>query len=172
MQTTAELVELAKTGDRDATGELVAHYERVAVAIAWSVVGDFHVAEDIAQESFVLAFRQLSQLRSNASFGPWLLVGVRRKAIQYKNSTTEVTLGLPLSEIVENRESWISDFEEVMPMIDRLPEQEKEVVSFRYLNGLSVRQVAEATQRPVGTVTKQLSRAIRRMIDMASELRR
>ena len=60
MRTTAELVELAKDGERDAIGELVERYQRVAVATAWTVVGDFHFAQDIAQESFVAAFRRLA----------------------------------------------------------------------------------------------------------------
>ena len=57
-------------------------------------------------------------------------------------------------------------------MLRRLPDQEHEVISLRYLNGYSVRQIAAETNRPLGTVTKQLSRAIHRLQEMAAELER
>ncbi|WP_145080479.1 RNA polymerase sigma factor [Aureliella helgolandensis] len=56
--------------------------------------------------------------------------------------------------------------------IVELPSQEYEVVSYRYLNGFSICQISEETQRPIGTITKQLSRAVHRMREIVAELER
>ena len=163
-------MELAKTGDSEAIGLLVERYERIAVATALAIVGDFHHAQDIAQECFVAAFRCLASLRSNEAFGPWLLVSVRRKAVQFGSRTRELAHGLPLDEMLVDRKCWDMELAEILPLLDRLPDHELEVVNLRYLNGCSVQQVAEATQRPIGTVTKQLSRAIVRLREMIAEI--
>lgn len=170
MQSTDQLVELAKTGQREAISALVERYERIAVAAAWGILGDFHLAQDVTQDSFVTAFRQLSQLRSAKNFGSWLMTSVRRNAIRMKGRQRETTGGLPLAETVMQPEGWMLAYQEMLPMLVELPIQEYEVVGLRYLNGLSVSQIAEETSRPVGTVTKQLSRAIARLREMAVEL--
>ena len=66
--------------------------------------------------------------------------------------------------------AWIDDFEDVVRVVGRLPEHEREVVMFHYLDGYSAREVADLTGRPVGTVTKQLSRAVRRLRRWHSEV--
>jgi RNA polymerase sigma-70 factor (ECF subfamily) len=166
MQSTEQLVELAKGGQREAIAVLVERYERAAVAAAWGILGDFHLAQDVTQDSFVTAFRQLSQLRSGKTFGSWLMTSVRRNAVRMKGRQRETTVDLPLAETVMQPEGWMVAFQETLPMLVELPPQEYEVVGLRYLNGLSVSQIAEETGRPIGTVTKQLSRAIARLREM------
>ncbi|QDV25425.1 RNA polymerase sigma factor [Aureliella helgolandensis] len=117
MQTTQQLVELAKAGQRDAIGLLVQRYERLAVTTAWSIVGDFHWAQDVAQESFVTAFQQIAQLRSGATFGSWLLVSVRRNAMRHKQRQREVTTDFPMNELVAISNGWIDQFEELLPLL-------------------------------------------------------
>jgi RNA polymerase sigma-70 factor (ECF subfamily) len=78
MQTTQELVEAAKAGESDAIAALVDRYQRAAITTAWAITRDFHEAQDISQECFVVAFRRLGSLNANAAFGRWLLISVRR----------------------------------------------------------------------------------------------
>lgn len=171
MQSTEQLVELAKGGKREAIATLVNRYERAAVATAWGILGDFHLAQDVTQDSFVNAFRQLSQLRSSKTFGTWLMTSVRRNAVRMKGrQQRETTVEFPLAETVMQPEGWMVAFQEILPTLVELPLQEYEVISLRYINGFSVGQIAEETGRPIGTVTKQLSRAIARLRDMVVEL--
>ncbi len=170
MRSTEQLVELAKTGDNAAIRELVDRYERSAVATAWSIVGDFHLAQDVAQESLVAALRQLAQLRENRAFGPWLLTAVRRNANRSRTRRPAEVNGLALSEMAEDQPAWTAEFEDLVPMLRRLADHEQMVIGLRYLSGLSVRQIAEETGRPIGTVTKQLSRAIAKLQQMLVEV--
>ncbi len=66
--------------------------------------------------------------------------------------------------------TWNEPFEDLVKSVGRLPEHEQEVVIFHYIDAYSVAEVAELTGRPVGTVTKQLSRAISRLREWLAEV--
>ena len=148
------------------------NYERTVTLTAWEIVRDFHLAEDIAQDSFVIAFRKLHQLRENKNFGPWILNITRREALRVTNQKA-VNCDLEQLDPPQHCEvNFESEFQEVAALVALLPEQERMVISLRYFDGLSVREVASATNRPLGTVTKQLSRAIERMQILVVEVQK
>jgi len=66
------LVSSAQAGDELAFAELVRSHQNRAVAYATAILGDYHLAEDAAQEAFVDAYRELTSLREPAAFGSWL----------------------------------------------------------------------------------------------------
>ena len=164
MPSTEELVKATRTGEASAFAELVRRYERAAIITAHSVLEDFHLAQDAAQEAFVIAYQRLGQLRDAASFGPWLLRIVRRQALRLKRSRKAEQIAAECVDrpATETRD-WMEPYEEVVQQIARLPEHERIVVVMRYVDGRSVKEIADLTGRPVGTVTKQLSRAIERL---------
>lgn len=61
----------ARVGDLAAYGEIVKRYQDMAVGYAFSILGDFHLSEDAAQEAFVEAFRCLPSLREPDAFASW-----------------------------------------------------------------------------------------------------
>jgi len=132
-------------------------------------LGDFHLAQDVAQEAFVTAYQRLSQLRDAASFGPWVLRITRRRALRLLRRRRVGEM--PGEESVDgrayiaaaNRDDWMEPYAEVVQQLVRLPEHERLVTVMRYVDGQSVSQIADATGKPVGTITKQLSRAIERL---------
>jgi RNA polymerase sigma factor (sigma-70 family) len=71
MRSTSSLVAAAQAGDELAFRGLVRCYQDLAVAYATSILGDFHLAEDAAQEAFVDVYRQLAALREPAAFPAW-----------------------------------------------------------------------------------------------------
>ena len=174
MRPTQELVEAAKTGNSVAIQRLVERYEHAATVAAWTIVGDFHLAQDVAQESLLDALKHLCQLRQEAAFGPWLLTNVRRKANRARQRRPTESLGIELAEIAATSSNlaptFSSEFEDVLSMFQALPDQEQDVVNLRYVSGFSIKQIATELNRPVGTVTKQISRAIRRLKLMLAEV--
>ncbi len=164
MPSTEELVKSAQAGGTAAFAELVRRYERAAIVTAYSVLGDFHSAQDAAQEAFVIAYQKLSGLRDAASFGPWLLRIARHRALSLKRGQKAEPAGMDCIEITGTRAGdWMQPYREVARQIARLPEHERIVTVMRYVDGLSINEIAEATGRPVGTITKQISRAIERL---------
>ncbi len=172
MRTNDELIAAILSGEQVAFAELLRRYERAAWATAWKILRDYHAAQDATQNAFVEAYRRLGQLRSPAHFGLWLLRITRHEALRLARrrgkahslaSARDVamsTVGDPLT----------SEADELLLAIGRLPEHERLVVALRFLDDLPVAEVARLTGRPVGTVTKQLSRAIERLRSMFREV--
>ena len=140
---------------------------------AWRVLHDDHAAADAGQEAFLQAFHRLGALRRPEHFGVWLLRIVRRESIRMARRRTRDpgrsldAVGADLARdhcrIDGPATRLTADAEDLLAAVAGLPEHERLVVVLRYLDGLSVAEVAAALGRPVGTVTKQLSRAIERL---------
>ena len=75
------LVRLARAGDAAAFAGLIRAFERVALAVAFSVTGDAAAAGDVTQEAFLRAWRRLADLKEPTKFGPWLAGIVRNLAL-------------------------------------------------------------------------------------------
>jgi RNA polymerase sigma-70 factor (ECF subfamily) len=83
MDPTSELVRRSIDGDSEAFDCLVREYMNTVVGLAFNYVGNFHTAEDLAQETFVQAFQSLERLRDGTRFKVWLLRIARNKCIDY-----------------------------------------------------------------------------------------
>lgn len=89
---------------------------------------------------------------------------VRHRARRVARQRAKLPHGsVPLDSLVGGNGRSDELLEELFRAVSRLPERQRRIVLLRYFDGLSVREVAEATGRPVGTVTKYLSRAHRRL---------
>ncbi|MFO0957255.1 MAG: sigma-70 family RNA polymerase sigma factor [Isosphaeraceae bacterium] len=170
MQADADTVRDVLRGDREAFADLVARHERAVWATCWRVLRDDHAASDASQEAFLQAFRRLGGLRQPERFGVWLLQIARREAIRLARIRAQAP-DRPLDGGDSDRTGTPegpatavpADSKELLEAVARLPEHERLVVSLRYLEGRTVAEIASALGRPVGTVTKQLSRAIERL---------
>ncbi|MBN1908717.1 MAG: sigma-70 family RNA polymerase sigma factor [Pirellulales bacterium] len=165
MQSDSALVNQVREGQTAAYAELVARYERTARVAAQRVLGDWHAAEDAAQEGFVTAYCRLGSLRDGTKFGPWLLQIVRREALR---AAKKRPTGMPIestAEPADPRDVGPTPDDDVVlvELIERLPVHERLVVSLHWLDGHRTAEIAEITGRSVGTITKQLSRAMARL---------
>ena len=71
MEEIRSLVIRSQTGDLNAYGQLVLKFQDMAYGYSYSLLGDFHLAEDAAQEAFIESYRNLGQLRDPAAFPGW-----------------------------------------------------------------------------------------------------
>jgi len=161
----AELVGAVLDGDKEAFALLVRRYERSVRAVAVQIVGDRHRAADAAQDAFFKAYENLRALRKPDVFGMWLAKIARRCAFDVRRQKPrEVRLNTEMARVIEGPNGELDgDKKALLAAVMRLPKSERQVVMLRYFSGHSVRDVAEAAGRNVGTVTKQLSRAHRRL---------
>lgn len=165
MQDDSELIRLVGEGNREAYGELAKRYERLALVVAIGIVSDRHLAEDAVQEALVSAYRRLDSLRDGSKFGPWLIQITRREAIRlakrHKKGESLADSQEPVEE--ESPDEALNGHDYAISWINRLPAQERVVFSLHHLDGRAAREISELTGRPIGTITKQLSRAMRRL---------
>jgi RNA polymerase sigma-70 factor (ECF subfamily) len=165
VQSDAELVEAVLGGDRASFAILVQRYERAVLGVALGILGDYHAAQDVAQDALVTAHRKLGTLENPERFASWLLRIARRRAIDAgRRRARRRQEDLPLDAIAVSADGQLDDAaQEVFEAVSRLPGRERQLIMHRYCDALSVQQIAEATGSPVGTVTKYLSRARARL---------
>jgi RNA polymerase sigma-70 factor (ECF subfamily) len=169
----ADLTRRAKEGDMDAYAQLVRAYQPVAVRVAHLICGGSADAEDAAQEGFVKAYRALDRYRDGAPFRPWLLSIVANEAKNRRRSAGrragyELALveDRALGEAAPSPEAAVLVRESqgtLLAALARLPTRQRDVVSCRYLLGLSEAETASTLGLPAGTVKSRLARAIARL---------
>ena len=159
----AETVERAQVGEHDAFRDLVLRFQDMAVGYAYSLLGDFHLAEDAAQEAFVAVHFELKSLRTPTAFVPWLRTVVRKHCDRISRQRRVDT---PLDE---QDDRWGTDTPtpldaieggEILSSVNRaissLPQKQRDVVTLYYMGEQSSRQVAEFLNLPITTVKKRL----------------
>jgi RNA polymerase sigma factor (sigma-70 family) len=169
-----DLIERARHGDVPAFEALVRAHQDVCFRTAWIASGGADDAEDAAQEGFMKAFAALPRFRPDAPFRPWLLTIVANEARNRRRSAgrrEQLALRVPEATAGDatfepSPESVVLAAERRAALLDairRLPDNDREVVSFRYLLELSEAETAAALGVPVGTAKSRLSRAMDRL---------
>jgi RNA polymerase sigma-70 factor (ECF subfamily) len=167
-----ELVERARGGDAHAFGALVTRHQELAFRIAWLHTRDAAEAEDATQEAFVKAWRALPRFRPDAPFRPWLCRIVaneaknRARGSRRRAALTTRAAAVTSGDAVPSPEDAALTHEEadtLLRAVDALPERDRLVVAYRWLLGLTEREVADALGVPAGTVKSRLSRAMTKL---------
>lgn len=175
-----QLVARAQAGDQRAFELLVIKYQRRIERLISRMVRDADLVEDIAQETFIRAWRALHQFRGEAQFYTWLYriaVNTAKKSLgdlKRNPAITESALrkrdedddaaGAPFLEPVspETPESVLAAKEiaaAVNAAMEALPEELRQAVTLREIDGLSYEAIAEAMACPIGTVRSRIFRA-------------
>jgi RNA polymerase sigma-70 factor, ECF subfamily len=163
----SELVDLVRRGDLESFSALCRRYERSVLAVALAGLRDIHAAEDVVQTTLLAGFQRLSTLTNPSKFGPWILQIARRQVIESVRKR-QMAVAVPGNDAIELATDdppvpdWI-DTEHLLNLIDRLPTRERVLIGLRFFDGHSLADIAEITTRPLGTVSKQLSRATTRL---------
>jgi len=165
----SEIVDRVRRGDVQAYGALVERYEWAVLAAVLPVVRDVHAAQDVVQDVFVRCYTQLGSLRDASRFGPWLLRAAGREAVRASRRARRMRIVSPPNDAdvaAEPEEPLLSDErEQLLRCVQSLPAHERLAVSMRYFQGCGVHEIAHSTGLGIGTVTKQLSRALSRLRD-------
>jgi RNA polymerase sigma factor (sigma-70 family) len=179
VSTVAELVNDARQGSAEARDELIRRHYREAALLAAAMVNDPAEAEDLAQEAFIRAFRNLDLLVDASRFGPWLrriVVGVSidwlrafRPAL-YRGWTEvdDVAIAAPAPSPLD-RLLRAEMVERVRAALDALPPRYRVPIRLYHLDGLSHAKIAATLDVPVATVRSLVARARRKLIPLLAE---
>jgi RNA polymerase sigma-70 factor (ECF subfamily) len=166
----AELVARSRAGDGDAFGELVRRYIRPAYGIALASLGNPADAEDVCQDSFVVALERLEDCREPERFAAWLFRIVRNRAHNFRRYRT-LRDAAPLETAVsaQTGDDPSADAERsqlrarLLEAMNGLSEVQREVVTLHDMNGWKHREIAALLGLPEGTVRSHLSYARREL---------
>jgi RNA polymerase sigma factor (sigma-70 family) len=161
---------MAQTGDDFSFAELVCAYQDIAVAYATSILGDYHLAEDVAQEAFVEVHKELHALREPAAFAAWFRTIIfkhcdritrrKRPPMTGLDSALEIASPEPSPhEILESRAIQKS----VREAIASLSETERQAVLLYYMGEHSTLVIAEFLDVTPNAVKTRLYSARKRL---------
>lgn len=164
IEKTAALVQRMQLGDETAFDELFAAYQQEAVRTAGLITGDYSLAEDIAQETFVQCLLHIQDLQEAERFRSWFFRTLTRCAWRMMDKrrrlqpmewceAVERTLP-PVFDRYPSEEC--SEYEALYRAIDGLGRKQRTTVIFYYFNGLSIREIAHITSSLEATVKSRL----------------
>jgi RNA polymerase sigma-70 factor, ECF subfamily len=173
------LVERTVAGDQKAYELLVLKYQRRIERLIGRMVRDTDLVEDIAQETFIRAYRALAQFRGEAQFYTWLYriaVNTAKKALgdlkrdplvsenalrggDEEDETSAVENELTTAETPETVLAAKEIAAAVNSAMEALPEELRQAVTLREIEGLSYEEIADVMNCPIGTVRSRIFRA-------------
>lgn len=143
--------------------ELVVEHHEVLYGYAYRLTGSVQDAEDLTQQTFLVAQAKLDQLRDGNAARAWLFTILRncfRKSLRRRQATPACELELSIENIPDNaHEETDIDQERLQAALDGLPDDFKLVLMLFYFERCSYREIAERLDLPIGTVMSRLSRA-------------
>ena len=162
-----DLLDKARGGNLFAFEEIVRRYQRRVYATAYRIVRRHEVADDVAQEAFIRAYRSLDRFDPGRPFGPWICRIAANLAVNHVRSPQAREDALPdghaempspaagpLQGVLDAEARAMLD-----QALERLPAAQRAVFCLRVFEELSYREIAESLGISLGTVMSRLSRA-------------
>ena len=145
-------------GDKDAFRHLVERYQNQAVGHATAVLGNREDARDAVQEAFIDAYRAIDRFDLSRRFYPWFYVLLRNRCFKMLASNDRRnTESVEETEILASQpESSIEEILSLEAALLTLSPEDRELITLKYLDGLSYQELAELLQIPKGTVMSRL----------------
>ena len=177
-QNDVELIQRILQGDQDAFAVLVNKYQKGIHALAWRKIGDFHIAQEITQDTFLKAYQNLGDLKEGYnSFGGWLYVIAARLCYDWRQKNAmpmESMDNIDASEVdhvsysryVADKQATEADEtrrEVVKKLLQKLPESERTVITLFYLGEMTINAISEFLGVSPNTIKSRLSRARNRL---------
>jgi RNA polymerase sigma-70 factor, ECF subfamily len=161
-------------GDQDAFAEIVEIYSNSIYQLGYRMLGNRHEAEDIAQEAFIRAYVNIKSFNQDLKFSTWLfriatnlcIDRIRKKKPDYYlDAEVSGTDGLTMysqlasdSPLPEKELESLELQESVQKEILKLPEKYRSVIVLKYIEELSLNEISEILDLPLGTVKTRIHR--------------
>ena len=167
MESDQELIELANRGDSEAFGILYHRYRDWVYRLAWRFTGNDSDAQDVLQETFAYLMGKFPGFELTAAMTTFLYpvvkhtsFAVRRKNRRFVSDDEAVgELAAPAAQETEGSRS------ELAAVLAVLGEAPRETLLMRFVDGMSLQEIADALDIPLGTVKSRLHHALKALRD-------
>ena len=173
----ARLVNRFLSGDEGAFTALVKKHQKSIHALIWRKIGDFHIAEELTQDTFLKAYQKLGTLKNPNQFAGWLYVIADRLCIAWHRKQKPSMESLETTSGAEIEESSYRHYEDeqrketsaehrqgrVRSLLEKLPESERTVVTLHYLGEMTTKEISKFLGVSVNTIKSRLQRARNRL---------
>ena len=181
-----QLIRRILSGDDAAFNALVRKHQKGIHALVWRKVGDFHIAEEITQDTFLQVYKNLAQLKNPNQFSGWMYVIASRLCLKWlqKNKNTSAMQSLEDTLVAEIEESSYTHYvseqqltesterrrEIVKKLLAKLPESERTVVTLHFLGEMTAKEIGKLLGVSVNTIKSRLRRGRKRLQEQQEEL--
>ncbi|MFD2516257.1 RNA polymerase sigma factor [Pontibacter locisalis] len=170
----SHVIDRCKEGDNRAQYELYKLYSKAMFNVSMRITNDYSEAEDVLQEAFISAFKNLHSYKAEASFGSWLkkiVVNAAINAIRKRRSELvpidERTIAEVPDEEYEDDLDW--QIEKIRKAIQKLPDGYRVVLSLYLLEGYDHAEIGEVLEITESTSKSQYSRAKKKLLEIMKE---
>ena len=168
-----ELIQQSLAGDQNAFAKLVKKYQKPVHALAWRKVGDFHIAEEVTQDTFLQVYKKLATLKDPHRFEGWLYriasrqcqAWLRKKRMQTQSlDETDIDLidNTTYSQYIAEEQAKAATEAQrsiVHKLLARLRESERTVVTLHYFGEMTCEEISRFLGVSASTVKSRLRRA-------------
>lgn len=162
-----EVLERFRGGDEAAVKAVYERFRGPVFAISMSILHDHGLAADATQQTFIKAWQAATTYDADRELGPWIYAIARRTAIDiYRKSSRSVASDeVDIASLPPSLDT-IWEVFEVRSAVDRLPDEERQVIKLSHFDGLTHVEIAEHMGIPVGTVKSRSHRAHQRLLEL------
>ena len=167
-----QIIESYLNGDENAIAVLVNRYAGHIYNFVRQSVRDSEVAEDLTQEVFVKAWKNIKKFDLDKKFKPWLFQIARNAIIDYLRKKKDVSFS-ELEDVYDKDFDVVDDSSDIEGLVDKkaaenkvkeaiekIPEKYRSVISLYYQEGFNLREISEISGKPLDTVKSQHRRAL------------
>ena len=172
-----QLIHRILDGDDNAFAELVEKYQKQVHALVWRKIGDFHIAEEITQDTFLKAYQRLATLKKPQRFASWLYVIATNRCstwLRKKHLRRQLLEGMDVAQpekvtysehvVVENEQITIETQRNVVKkLLAKLEESERTVMTLHYFGEMSCTEIGAFLGVSANTIKSRLHRAQQRL---------
>ncbi|RKU18778.1 hypothetical protein C6503_08980 [Candidatus Poribacteria bacterium] len=176
----AELIQRVLKGDDNAFSALVRKYQKQVHALAWRKIGDFHIAEEITQDTFLNAYKKLPTLKKPQRFASWLYVIAANRCSSWLRKKQLWTQPLEALEETDNEHIQTGTYsgyvaaenerttaeaqrDVVKKLLEKLQESERTVITLHYFGEMSCTEISTFLGVSANTIKSRLRRAQQRL---------
>src|SRR4030095_15411450 len=175
MMSLESLVHSVREGDDEAYSIIVRRFQDMAVGYGYSILRDFQLAKDAAQEAFFEPYRNLGQLRVPAAFPGWFRRIVFKQCDRITRGKHPTVVPLEAAEVsCTPTQADVAEEHEMkdrlLSAIDCLPEHERSATMLFYMSGYTQDEIADFLGVPTSTIKKRLFSARKRLRDMLIDM--
>ena len=175
-----QLIQRVLAGDDNAFSVLVRKYQKQVHALAWRKIGDFHIAEEITQDTFLKAYKRLATLKKPQRFASWLYVIAANRCSSWLRKKRLWTQPLEALEETDNEQQQKATYsgyvveenertavaaqrEVVKKLLAKLQESERTVITLHYFGEMSCTEIGAFLGVSANTIKSRLRRAQQRL---------
>ena len=151
----------ANSGDEGAFEALYYRHRDWVARLAWRFTGNREDALDVLQETFAYLSRKFPGLTLSASMTTFLYPVVKNLSINIRRRTARYVSNENVLDIQQARQESHGEREELAAVFQALPEGQREVVLMRFVDAMTLEEIAVSLEIPVGTVKSRLHNALR-----------